>query len=55
MSPNIPKLPDSSADNDGESPTAFKNALLNYLKTYNIPCLKQWIDYVKRADFSQIK
>lgn len=55
ISPALPKLPDSSADSDGDSPTAFKKTLIDYLKDYNIACLKQWIDYVKRADFSEIK
>lgn len=51
----MPKLPDSTPDSEGESPTAFKNTLLNYLKTYNIPCLKPWLDHVKRANFSEVK
>lgn len=55
MSPALPKLPDSTPDTEGESPTAFKNSLLNYLKTYKIACLEPWLDHVKRADFSEVK
>lgn len=55
MSPALSKLPDSSPDSEGESPTAFKTGLINYLKTYGVACLQPWIDYVKRADFSDVK
>ncbi|KAG5897164.1 hypothetical protein JTB14_020893 [Gonioctena quinquepunctata] len=55
MSPACPRLPDSSADTDGESPTGFKGSLLSYLKTYNEPLLKPFIEYVKRVDFAAIR
>lgn len=29
--------------------------MLAYLATYNIDILKDWIDYVKNADFSEVK
>lgn len=55
LSPACPRLPDSSSDDCGSGPTHFKTELLTYLKSYNIPCLKDWIGYVKRADFSDVK
>nr|XP_023029940.1 probable tyrosyl-DNA phosphodiesterase [Leptinotarsa decemlineata] len=55
LSPSCPRLPDSSPDTDGDSPTGFKKELLNYLKTYNEPLLKQFIEYVKRADFGLVR
>lgn len=55
LSPACPRLPESSANTEGESPTGFKANLLSYLETYNLPCLKQFIDYVKRADFSAVR
>nr|CAH7733886.1 unnamed protein product [Callosobruchus chinensis] len=55
LSPACPKLPDSGTDKDGESPTGFKSSFLNYLKSYNEPILKPFIDYVRRADFSAVR
>ncbi|KAF2884090.1 hypothetical protein ILUMI_22058 [Ignelater luminosus] len=55
ISPLCPVLPEDSPDKAGESPTNFKSTLLSYLQQYNIGVLKTWIDYVKRADFSNVK
>ncbi|CAH1958746.1 unnamed protein product [Acanthoscelides obtectus] len=55
LSPACPKLSDSHSDKDGESPTGFKKDFLNYLRSYNEPILKPFIDYVRRADFSAVR
>ncbi|EFA13677.2 probable tyrosyl-DNA phosphodiesterase isoform X1 [Tribolium castaneum] len=55
LSPPCPQLPETATEKSGESPTGFKSSLLNYLKHYNLPVLKPWIDYVKRADFSAVR
>lgn len=55
VSPLCPRLPDGSSEDDAVGPTAFKTSLLEYLNHYNLPILKNWIDYVKMADFSQIR
>ncbi|XP_076274213.1 tyrosyl-DNA phosphodiesterase glaikit isoform X2 [Rhynchophorus ferrugineus] len=55
VSPVCPKLPEGSTEKDGESPTGFKEHFLKYLQTYNLGILKEWIEYVKNADFSQVK
>ncbi|XP_018573355.1 probable tyrosyl-DNA phosphodiesterase isoform X2 [Anoplophora glabripennis] len=55
LSPACPRLPESSAASEGESPTGFKANLLSYLGTYNLPCLQSFIDHVKRADFSAVR
>lgn len=55
VSPTCTTLPAGSSERDGESPTNFKSTLLKYLETYNLACLKGWIEHVKKTDFSQIK
>lgn len=54
LSDKCPVLSDDS-NNNGESPTGFKKSLSTYLKEYKLPILKEWIDYVQKADFSNIK
>lgn len=48
-------MPALSKSTDGESPTGFKSDLLAYLKSYNLAILKEWIEYVENADFSNVK
>ncbi|XP_018336169.2 probable tyrosyl-DNA phosphodiesterase [Agrilus planipennis] len=55
VSPKCPVLPDSCKETDGVGVTAFKTNFLLYLKSYNLPILKDWIEYVKRADFSAVR
>lgn len=55
VSPRCPPLEKSVSEKDGESPTLFKSSLLKYLRHYNLPVVKPWIDYVKNADFSAIR
>lgn len=55
VSPKCPLLPADKPDSDGSGPTDFKCSLQTYLKSYNIPCLNEWIERVKRADFSDVK
>ncbi|XP_060531183.1 probable tyrosyl-DNA phosphodiesterase isoform X2 [Cylas formicarius] len=54
LSPRCPKLEEGSSSS-GESITGFKADLLNYLKSYSLPILNDWIGYVKNCDFSNIK
>lgn len=55
VSPKCPLLPADKPDSDGSGPTDFKGSLQTYLKSYNIPCLNEWIERVKRADFRDVK
>ncbi|CAG9772390.1 unnamed protein product [Ceutorhynchus assimilis] len=55
LSPRLPKLPQGSNAKDGESITGFKSDLIAYLETYKLSILKEWLDYVKNADFSQVR
>ncbi|KAL1506295.1 hypothetical protein ABEB36_005686 [Hypothenemus hampei] len=55
VSPRLTKLPPNSSSKDGESPTGFKADLLNYLRTYKLGILKEWISYIENADFQEIK
>ncbi|XP_063927390.1 probable tyrosyl-DNA phosphodiesterase [Zophobas morio] len=38
-----------------DSPTGFKSDLILFLKQYKLPVLGTWIDYVKRADFHDVR
>lgn len=55
ISPKLPKISESAQESDGIGPTGFKTTLLTYLKHYNLPCLNEWIDHIKKADFSEVK
>jgi len=55
ISPLCSALPADEPDTAGDCPTNFKASFLSYLKNYNVPVLKDWIGYVKRADFSSVK
>lgn len=55
VSPKLPRMPTTSKSTDGESQTGFKSDLLAYLKSYNLAILKDWIEYVENADFSNVK
>lgn len=54
MSPHLPKLPESASDSHGDSPTGFKNSFRRYLQAYQNSKLNEWVELVKRADFSAI-
>lgn len=55
IGPALPRLPDNAKETDGESPTNFKKAFLFYLRHYKLNILKDWIEYVVKADFSAVK
>ncbi|XP_065157269.1 probable tyrosyl-DNA phosphodiesterase [Atheta coriaria] len=55
MSPPLPKMAASKHDFDCAGPTDFKIDLLTYLESYNINVLTEWIQLIKRADFSSVK
>ncbi|ENN78310.1 hypothetical protein YQE_05215, partial [Dendroctonus ponderosae] len=44
----------NSAERDGEAITGFKGHLLDYLRTYQLPILKDWVKYVANADFGEV-
>lgn len=55
VSPLCPVLSSDQSEVAGDGPTNFKTSLVSYLNSYDVPVLKQWIDYIKRADFSAVK
>ncbi|XP_031342097.1 probable tyrosyl-DNA phosphodiesterase isoform X2 [Photinus pyralis] len=55
ISPRCPVLDAAQSDVSGDGPTNFKTSLISYLNSYELPILKQWIDYIKRADFSAVR
>lgn len=55
ISPKCKPLPDDSDTAAGESPTGFKESLVRYLVSYNIPRLQTWITRVRKSDFSDVK
>ncbi|CAH1106198.1 unnamed protein product [Psylliodes chrysocephalus] len=55
VSPLCKRLPETCTEKDGESITKFKANLLSYLRSYNETILKPFIEYVQKADFSQIR
>ncbi|KAK5643135.1 hypothetical protein RI129_006980 [Pyrocoelia pectoralis] len=55
VSPLCPVLDAAQSDVSGDGPTHFKTSLISYLNAYELPVLKQWTDYIKRADFSAVR
>ncbi|XP_015521405.1 probable tyrosyl-DNA phosphodiesterase [Neodiprion lecontei] len=55
ISPHLPRLPDSANTSDGESPTGFKKDFERYLQKYNLPDLTEWVQAIRKADFSDVK
>ncbi|XP_066145363.1 probable tyrosyl-DNA phosphodiesterase [Euwallacea fornicatus] len=55
VSPRLPKLPPNADSKLGDSPTGFKTHLINYFLTYQLTIFNEWVDYIKRADFSSVK
>lgn len=54
ISEKLPKLPDNSSFSDGESITGFREDLLRYLVTYNLPKLQPYIAKIRKTDFSSV-
>ncbi|XP_014230987.1 probable tyrosyl-DNA phosphodiesterase [Trichogramma pretiosum] len=54
VSPHLPKLPDETSSEEGESPTKFKKSFQKYLASYKHTDLNEWISIIKRADFSSV-
>ncbi|XP_022191295.2 probable tyrosyl-DNA phosphodiesterase [Nilaparvata lugens] len=54
ISPRCPRLPENADTGAGDSPTAFKKDLLDYLSRYQKPELQVWIDQVRSTDFSSV-
>lgn len=55
ISDKLPQLPESASFNDGESETGFREDLLRYLVTYNLPKLQPYIAKIRKTDFSKVK
>nr|XP_022901658.1 probable tyrosyl-DNA phosphodiesterase [Onthophagus taurus] len=54
VSPICPQLPEGTPEHEGGGPTGFKTSLLTYLQTYNLPILKDFLEYISKADFSSV-
>lgn len=54
VSPRFP-LKAETNKTDGDSKTGFKKDILRYLRSYNVPLLRQWIQKIEKADFSEAK
>ncbi|XP_056134846.1 tyrosyl-DNA phosphodiesterase 1 [Lampris incognitus] len=55
ISPLFRRLPAGSAASDGESSTFFKRDLLEYLASYRVPELSDWIQRIKEHDLSETR
>uniref|UniRef100_W5LH18 Tyrosyl-DNA phosphodiesterase 1 n=1 Tax=Astyanax mexicanus TaxID=7994 RepID=W5LH18_ASTMX len=55
MSPLYSRLPEGSPETAGESPTHFKQDLLEYLRAYRAPELAEWIERIKEHDLSETR
>lgn len=55
ISPKLPRISKFAEEYDGVGPTGFKTTLLTYLKHYEVDCLNEWINNVRKADFSEVK
>ncbi|KAF5302230.1 hypothetical protein FQA39_LY10269 [Lamprigera yunnana] len=55
VSPLCPVLFAQQSDVAGDGPTNFKTSLVSYLNSYQLPVLKEWINYVKRVNFNEVK
>ncbi|KAL0969830.1 hypothetical protein UPYG_G00232840 [Umbra pygmaea] len=55
MSPLFPRLPEGSPGTAGESPTLFKQDLLEYLGAYRSPELTDWIQRIREHDLSETR
>ncbi|GFS72077.1 tyrosyl-DNA phosphodiesterase 1 [Nephila pilipes] len=54
VSPVLPALQTPSTT-DGNPPTNFKSDLLEYVSSYGAPSLDEWLQVIKRHDFSKVK
>lgn len=55
MSDRLDAIPNGSRPaSNGESVTEFRKELLNYLSSYNLPLLEQWIQRIRNTDFSSV-
>ncbi|XP_023575469.1 tyrosyl-DNA phosphodiesterase 1 isoform X2 [Octodon degus] len=52
LSPLYPRI-DPGSHRSGESETHFKADLISYLRAYNAPPLKEWIDTIQEHDLSE--
>lgn len=55
LSPKCLALADNADTAIADSPTGFRDDLLRYLNTYNIPTLQPWIARIRKTDFSKVK
>ncbi|XP_005992768.1 tyrosyl-DNA phosphodiesterase 1 [Latimeria chalumnae] len=55
LSPLYPRLPEGSAESDGDSVTNFRRDLMEYLLAYRSPSLSEWISVLKEHDMSETR
>lgn len=54
ISPRLEPLPNGHMENMGDSPTNFRQDLISYLSSYQLPELNPWIQKITETDFSLI-
>lgn len=54
MSEKLDAMPIGSNAMAGDSVTEFRRELLNYLTSYNLPLLRQWIERIRNTNFTLV-
>lgn len=54
MSERLDAIPSGSSTTAGDSVTEFRRELLNYLSSYNLPLLRQWIERIRNTNFASV-
>lgn len=55
MSPRCAAMPDGADTATGDSATGFREDLVRYLVTYNLPKMQPWIARIRKSDFRDVK
>lgn len=55
ISPKCPRVPAESSASHGESPTKFREDIMDYLTSYPVQATAAWRDVIKYTDCSSIK
>lgn len=55
VSPKCPALSEGADTATGDSPTGFRDDLVRYLVTYNIPKLQPFIARIRKSNFQDVK
>lgn len=54
ISPRLLPIPDGEDSANGDSSTEFRNDLLKYLRSYNLPKLQEWLIRIRKTNFKPI-